>query len=316
MIICHAHLLLAHLGYKKTIQLLCEEVWWQTMVKDTEAYCKTCSTCAMSKPNNQQAMGLLKTLPVPHRPWQSIGIDFVRLLPETSSHNGMFNMICVVIDHLTSMIHLMPTCQTYGTRQMAEVIFDTIYKLHGLLEKIVSNRNSLFTSTFWCHLHELLGIELRLSSVYHPQMDGATEQANWTMTQMLHQCVWFDQKDWTEWLPAIEFAMNLAHSESTGFSPFFLNYAQTPCTMVCQVCFSNVYVSCSEPESQPHMDESHFNKTMYRAFKIAKRTITHRHIHNCLSHIGLCTCPMLSSYYTSCHRQGVPNHKQAHWYQT
>lgn len=165
------------------------------MVEDTEAYCKTCTTCTMSKLNNQLMMGLLKTLPVPHRPWQSIRIDFVGPLPKSVNCNGAFNMICMVIDHLTSMIHLTPTRQTYGACQMAKVIFDTIYKLHGLPEKIVSNCNSLFTSTFSRHLHELLGIKLKLSSTYHPQTDGATKQANQTMTQMLHQCVHLNQKD-------------------------------------------------------------------------------------------------------------------------
>ncbi len=113
-------------------------------------------------------LSIVKTLPVPRRPWQSIGIDFVGPLPESHTRNGNFDMICVIIDHLTSMVHLVPTRQTYGARQIAEVIFDTVYKLHGLPERIISDRDSLFTSTFWQRLHELLGVELRLSSAYHP----------------------------------------------------------------------------------------------------------------------------------------------------
>ncbi|KAF8631005.1 hypothetical protein AX17_005173 [Amanita inopinata Kibby_2008] len=109
---------------------------------------------------------------------------------------------------------------------MAEVLFDTVYKLHGLPEKIISNRDSLFTSIFWGWLHELMNVELRLSSAYHPQTNGATERANRTMTQMLQQCVSPDQKDWAEWLPAIEFALNCTWSKTTGFSPFFLNYTR------------------------------------------------------------------------------------------
>ena len=76
------------------------------MVTDVEEYCKTCTTCAMSKPNNQLPMGTLKTLPVPHRPWQTIGIDFVGPLPESRNRNGSFDMICVIIDSLTLMVHL------------------------------------------------------------------------------------------------------------------------------------------------------------------------------------------------------------------
>ncbi len=71
-----------------------------------------------------------------------------------------------------------------------------------------------------------------MSSAYHPQTDGATECANPTITQMLRQCVSANQRDWVLKLPAIEFAMNLARSDTTGFSPFFLNSGQLPQSMI------------------------------------------------------------------------------------
>src|ERR1700761_7771076 len=202
------------------------------MIRDVAAYCESCSLCAMSKSSTQKPMGLLRTLEVPRRPWQSIGIDFVGPLPESSNRHGTFDMICVVIDHLTSMVHLMPTKQMYRAADMAEVIFEGVYKLHGLPEIIVSDRDSLFTSIFWQKLHTLINTELRLSSAYHPQTDGATERANRTMTQMLRQCVELHQKDWVSRLPGIEFAMNTARSDTTGFSPFFLNYGRVPRPMI------------------------------------------------------------------------------------
>jgi len=75
-------------------------------------------------------------------------------------------------------------------------------------------------------------VELRLSSAFHPQTDGATERANRTMTQKLRQCVNARQKDWVTKLPAIEFAMNSAQSSTTGFSPFYLNYGRNPSPMI------------------------------------------------------------------------------------
>ncbi|KIM61078.1 hypothetical protein SCLCIDRAFT_76573, partial [Scleroderma citrinum Foug A] len=53
-------------------------------------------------------------------------------------------------------------------------------------------------------------------------------QANRTITQMLRSCISPNQKDWATKLPAIEFAMNSARSETTGFMPFILNYGQLP----------------------------------------------------------------------------------------
>ncbi|KAJ3000255.1 hypothetical protein NUW54_g6809 [Trametes sanguinea] len=227
-----AHSVLAHLGTKKTLAYLRDEVWWPNMVSDVVAYCKTCGVCATTKSATTQPMGLLKPLPVPRRPWQYISLDFVGPLPASENRHGQFDMICVIIDQLTSMVHLVPTVQTYGAADMAEVVFEHVYKLHGLPERIISDRDTLFTSTFWQKLHGLLGTELRLSSSYHPQTDGLTERANRTMTQMLRQCVRPDQKDWVVRLPAVELAMNMARSETTGFSPFYLNYGQMPRSLV------------------------------------------------------------------------------------
>lgn len=71
-----------------------------------------------------------------------------------------------------------------------------------------------------------------MSSAYHPESDGSTERANRTVTQMLRQCIGPDQKDWVSKLPAIEFAINLARSDSTGYAPFFLNNGRMPRSLI------------------------------------------------------------------------------------
>ncbi len=106
---------------------------------------------------------------------------------------------------------------------MAELVFAEVYKHHGLPKAIVSDRDTLFTSTFWNHLHKLIGTKLKMLSVYHPKTNGMTERANQTIGQMLRQCIHPDQKDWVVRLPAIKFTINSARSETTEYSPFFLN---------------------------------------------------------------------------------------------
>ena len=137
-------------------------------------------------------------------------------------------MICTMIDLLTGMTHLAPFRQDYRARHVAEIVFDNVYKLHGLPRYIVSDRDSLFTSIFWERLNELIGIKLKMSSAYHPQTDGSTERMNRTVSQMLRQCVSPKQTDWVLKLPAIEFAINSARSETTGYAPFFLNNGHMP----------------------------------------------------------------------------------------
>ena len=85
---------------------------------------------------------------------------------------------------------------------------------------------------FWTHLQCLIGVNQRLSSAYHPQTDGATEQANQTVGQMLQACIGPRQRDWVARLPVIEFAIKSSRSEMTGYAPFFLNSGQMPHTFI------------------------------------------------------------------------------------
>jgi hypothetical protein len=232
IVIAEGHSLLAHLGPSKTLGYLRDHVWWPNMVPDVKAFCDTCVTCRRSKPSNQKPYGLLNPLPIPGHPWEAIGVDFVGPLPKSSNRDGTFDSIAVVICLLTSMVHLIPSKTTYKAREMAELMFEEVYKLHGIPRRIISDRDTLFTSDFWTHLHQLLGTKLKMSSAYHPETDGATERANRTVTQMLRQCVNDKQTDWVSKLPAIEFAVNSARSESTGYAPFFLNTGRMPRSML------------------------------------------------------------------------------------
>ena len=130
------------------------------------------------------------------------------------------------------MVHLIPSQINYNATQLAELMFEHIYKVHGLPKNIISDRDVLFTSVFWSQLHNLIGTRLQMSNAYHPQTNGATERANQTITQMIRQCVHPNQKDWVMKLLAIEFAINSARSASTGYAPFFLNFRRMPRSMI------------------------------------------------------------------------------------
>lgn len=114
------------------------------------------------------------------------------------------------------MVHIIPSRTNYTVSQVAELMFESVYKLHGIPKHIITDRDFLFTSTFWKHLHQLVGTKLNMSGAYHPETDGSTERANRTATQLLRQCVNDKQTDWMDKLPAIEFAINSARSYSTG----------------------------------------------------------------------------------------------------
>ena len=66
-------------------------------------------------------------------------------------------------------------------------------------------------------------MQLHFTSDYHPEGDEQTERTNQTLKQYL--CVYcnYQQDNWSELLPLIEFAYNNAPSATTSVSPFFAN---------------------------------------------------------------------------------------------
>ena len=55
---------------------------------------------------------------------------------------------------------------------LARLFRDNIWKLHRLLESMISNRGPQFVVEFTKKLNRMLGIETKLSITFYPQMDG------------------------------------------------------------------------------------------------------------------------------------------------
>ena len=75
------------------------------MATDIEAFCRLCGKCQTNKINMQKLQGLLHSLPISDKPWQSVGMDFMGLLPWSQGNDYLL----VIIDRLTSQVHLVPT---------------------------------------------------------------------------------------------------------------------------------------------------------------------------------------------------------------
>ena len=146
--------------------------------------------------------------------------------PLPKSNN--FDYLLVVIDQLTSQVHLVPTTMTITARGVAWLILKEVVRLHGIPEFIVSDWDTKFTSIFWKDLHRLVGSKLLMSTVFHPQMDGATEWANRLIPQILHTILSNNQKDWLSKCLMVGFAINSSVNTTMGYAPFELNHGYMP----------------------------------------------------------------------------------------
>ena len=83
------------------------------------------------------------------------------------------------------MVHAVPTTSETSTLGLAKLYRDNVWRHHGLPNSIISDRGPQFTAELMKELNKLLGIQTKLSTVYHPQTDGQTERMNQEIEQYL-----------------------------------------------------------------------------------------------------------------------------------
>lgn len=182
-----------------------------------------CVTCQQAKPDRSKYPGLLKPLAIPSAARQQISMDFIEGLPRSQGKDCIF----VVVDRFTKYNHFLPLAHPF-TAGVAKVFFDNVYKLHGLPDSIVSDRDKIFTSLFWQELFKLTRVSLCMSSSYHPQSDGQTERVNQCLETFLRCFVHACPTKWMEWLSAAEFWYNSSSHSAIGCSPFEALYGYAP----------------------------------------------------------------------------------------
>lgn len=215
-----------HLGRDKTLERLARRFYWPQMDRTVQEYVRTCDACQRHKSPNRAVPGLLQPISTPARNWDCVTMDFIGPLPAS---NG-FNTITTFTDKTSKMMRIAASRETDTAADVAQLFFDTVFRHHGIPASIISDRDPRFTGSFWTHLFHLTGTKLRMSSAYHPQTDGQTERDNRTVEDMLRPFVNDHVSNWSQLLPAVEFAYNNSVHASTGYTPFYLNYGQHPRT--------------------------------------------------------------------------------------
>ncbi|MBW0506089.1 hypothetical protein O181_045804 [Austropuccinia psidii MF-1] len=194
------------------------------MTKFIKDYVSPCQQCSRRQNIHHNKFGLLKPLPIPNGPWIFLSMDFITQLPLSNS----FDSILFIVDRFSKMAVFIPTMSSITSLDLAHLFIKNIFSKHGLPSSIVSDRGSLFVSSFWTNLCQQLKISRDLSTSSHLEADGQTERVNQILEQYLWMYVSYHQDDWNTWLPLAEFSYNNSDHSSTKQSPFFTVYGRDP----------------------------------------------------------------------------------------
>ena len=222
ILIRDAHEETVHGGVLLTLEHLTNKVIWQNISNDVKQYVESCDSCQRVKYGTQLPAGLLTSLPVSTMPFADISMDFIsvpKVEKEVFQGRYEFCKIWVVVDMWSKFVFLIPLPESYTAVQLIELYMRCIYPFGGYPQSIISDRDSLFTSSVfkqWCDSH---GITQRMSTAYHPESDGLTERQNEVLREAIRMHSYYD-KDWYDALPEIMMAMNMRQDRSRGQKPF------------------------------------------------------------------------------------------------
>ncbi|KAL0309707.1 UNVERIFIED_CONTAM: Transposon Ty3-G Gag-Pol polyprotein [Sesamum radiatum] len=213
-----------HSGINGTYQRVRSMFFWGKLKEDVVQWIQSCDVCQKAKAERVPYPGLLQPLPVPHQAWSSVSMDFVEGLPKSEGRN----CIMVVVDRFTKYSHFLALTHPFSAELVARIFMDNVYKLHGLPTNIVTDRDKIFTSSFWKELFKLLGTNLNLSTAYHPQSDGQTERVNQCVENYLRCMCHLRPSQWHKWLSLAEYWYNTNFHTGLKLTPFQALYGYVP----------------------------------------------------------------------------------------
>ena len=123
------------------------------------------------KSDNQKKASTLHPIPSLERAWQQVTTDVVTDLPESEGKTAP----TVFMDHLTKMVHFFPCIKEITTIKYIRLFINQVFRLHGMLEVIISNRDPRFVSKFWEKMFSLFGTDLQFSTSFYLETDEQSE---------------------------------------------------------------------------------------------------------------------------------------------
>jgi len=208
-----------HCGHAKTSRRLKQLFHWKTQQKTVGDVIKGCQTC-------QAVKALRKKLTKTHSVSEGVAsklthlqVDFVWGLPIVTPKRltGLMN----IVDVFSKYCVLIPVPFNIDSEYCARMVMDHWVRHFGPPMVLQSDQDVRFTSALYQSLVNMMGVEMRLSSPYHPQSQGVCERLNGIAVDALRTYV-MDKGSHTKWheiIPWLNFVLNSNHHSTINMSP-------------------------------------------------------------------------------------------------
>ena len=125
----HSSNLSCHPGISRTVAFIERKFWWPELRQDIK-------DCAQAKPSHRPPSDLLQPLPIPHRPWSHIALDFMTGLHSSNHHTT----ILTIVDRFSQTVHFILLIKLPSASETATLLITHIVRLHVIPTDMVSDR--------------------------------------------------------------------------------------------------------------------------------------------------------------------------------
>ncbi|MCG7879153.1 MAG: RNase H-like domain-containing protein [Candidatus Thiodiazotropha endolucinida] len=227
----HDHLTSGHLATTKTTEKVKKRFYWYKYKEFIENWIMSCDKCQARRLPKLRPRAPMKQSRV-GTPLERVCLDLLGPFPESRNKNKYILSIC---DQFTRWIEMFPL-KNMEAETVATVFVSEFVSRYGLCRQILTDQGKQFESKLFKGICELLDIDKKRSTSFHPQTNGIQERFNRTIEDMLSKYVSANQRDWDEYLPMLLLAYRSSIHESTKQTPytmFFGRHAILPVDLVC-----------------------------------------------------------------------------------
>ncbi|KAK2998712.1 hypothetical protein RJ639_022649 [Escallonia herrerae] len=213
--ICGQH----HGGRTLAQKILRQGYYWPTMQKDAIEFTRRCDKCQKFAPISHTPVSPLTSVvsPIPFSMW---GMNLLGPFPMAS---GQRWFVVVAIDYFTKWTEA-ESLATITSAKCEDFFWKNVVCRFGVLRALVVDNGKQFNNNNFRTFCTNLSIDLRFTSVAHPQSNGQTENMNRSILQGLKKKLDLAKGAWVDELPKVLWAYRTTPHSVTGETHFFLCY--------------------------------------------------------------------------------------------
>lgn len=213
----------AHLGFVKTLSKIRERHYWPRLASDVKRFCSQCEICRESKTPNINVQPICGKPKHCSRPWELISMDF--LGPYPRSKRG--NVWLLVVSDFFSKFVMVQCLRSATAASTCNFVENMIFNVFGAPSICITDNATVFKSELFQKMLQRFSVTHWPLSVYHPSPNPA-ERVNRVIVTAIRCSLnrEKDHRDWDKDVHQIAKAIRTNVHESTGFSPYFLNFGR------------------------------------------------------------------------------------------